>query len=54
MNKSLIWGIVCGALAGLVFGWAFGSTPIGIGMLVVVGAVTALLTHLWERRRTTP
>ena len=50
--NSLTWGIVCGALAGLVFGLAFGSTPIGIGVLVVVGATTAFLTDRWQKRRT--
>lgn len=51
MNMALFWGMVCGAIAGAILSGATGSTPIGIGIVVVVGAATAYVVQRWQRPR---
>jgi hypothetical protein len=51
MASTLVWGILVGVVAGLVFGFAFSNTGIGIAICIAAGVLTAGVLHFRRGRR---
>ncbi len=50
MASKLTWGILFGVVVGAAFGYAGGSTPIGIAVCIAAGAIAAGIWHYLATR----